>query len=141
MLANAHIPIFAVMVGLLIAVLTLIPGLLVEALAVKYGRFRDTKRTRAAGRVGTRIPYSWAVNYAFIANFISTIPGLVTAFFIVASQSLLLWFFHYVITVLIEIPTYHFLGIRLSSKFVLAVIFANSLTYIFMYGIVLLVRN
>lgn len=139
-LVNAYIPAFAILAGILMAFLTVIPSLVIESIAVRFGTFRETATTRSLGKVGHHPTFSWALYYCFFVNVASTLPGLMAVIVFAVYEGVLAWVLHYVITVLIELPLYRMFGIRLTGAFVAAVLAANVLTYAAMYMVLLLSR-
>lgn len=136
MLANTYIPVLAIVLGLFVATLTVIPSLLIEAWAVRSGTYRDTERFRRTGIAGVHPRFSAALVFAFIANAASTMPGFATAFYFLDYNTPWIWLGHYAITVAIEMPVYLAFGMRPTKRFVATVLGANMITYALMYALI-----
>jgi hypothetical protein len=134
MLANAFIPITAIVLGYVIAVLAVVPSLVVEAIAIRFGTYVPHENAQPRQPSLRR-----AFGFAFLVNAASTIPGLITAtVFVIEAPYIGMIAVHYLITVAIELPLLRLLGMRLTRNFVLIILGANLITYALMGGLVLL---
>jgi hypothetical protein len=124
LLANAYIPTFLYAAPLL-ALLAIIPTVCVEAVAIRFGRFRNPLHQQFRPRWGQ------AFHYAILANVASALPGIVSAVFFYSMAAT--WAGlggHYVVTCMIELAVLYGLGLRLSGRFVVLICLANLLTYL-----------
>jgi len=135
-LANAFIPLTAILLGYFVAVLAVVPSLVIEAFAIRFGQYVPHKNAEPR-----QPPLGRAFMFAFIANLVSTLPGLITAtIFVIEVPRVEMIAVHYLMTVAIELPMLKLLGMRLTATFVGIILAANLITYALMVGLVWLLQ-